>query len=167
MRLCRCSSAAHMESSLGSSRPAPRPVVPRIKPLIHEWMGRRRISATTFSGLAERGSVAKAYNLPRFSEHIRSSSSLTVRAHRAPSSGLKKSSHGFASEITDVVISCFFINSNFSAVDEYEASIGLPLNSGGREVSLSDGRMISRGGADLSGRSRRKGTVVRERRRER
>ncbi len=86
---------------------------------------------------------------------MRSSSSLIVRAHRGPSSGLKKSSQGFASEITDVVISCFFMKSNFSAMDEYEASTGLPLDSGGMDESSSDGSMMRRGGADLSGRSRR------------
>lgn len=64
-------------------------------------------------------------------------------------------------------MSCFFMKLSFSAIDEYEASMGLPLDSGGTEGSSSDGRMMRRGGADGSGRSSRYGTVFRERRRER
>ena len=52
-------------------------------------------------------------------------------------------------------------------MEEYETSMGLPLDSGGSKGSSSEGRMMRRGGRVLSGRSSRYGTVLRERRRER
>ncbi len=96
-----------------------------------------------------------------------SSSLFIVVAHLGPSSGGRKSSQGFASEITEVVIWWLVMNFSFSSMDEYETSMGLPLDSGGREGSSSEGRMMRRGGRFLSGRSSRYGTVLRKRRRDR
>ena len=42
-----------------------------------------------------------------------SSSSLTFRAQRVPSSGLRKSSQGFASEMTDAVMRCVSMKWSF------------------------------------------------------
>ena len=50
-----------MGSSALSSRPLPRPVVPRMTPLICVSDGRRLTSATISGMGAERGRVAKAY----------------------------------------------------------------------------------------------------------
>lgn len=49
-----------MGSREGSSRPAPRPVVPRMMPLMWGRVGRRWISAMMVGGVEERGRVAKA-----------------------------------------------------------------------------------------------------------
>ena len=55
-----------------------------------------------------------------------SSSWLTLSAHWGPSSGLRKSSQGFASEMTEVAMLCVFINASFWSVDEYDESMGRP-----------------------------------------
>ena len=47
-----------------------------------------------------------------------SSSSLTFRAQSVPSAPLRKSSQGFASEMTDAAMPCASMKRSFSATDE-------------------------------------------------
>lgn len=64
-------------------------------------------------------------------------------------------------------MSCVFMKVSFWFIDEYEESMGRPRRCAGRAGSSSEGRIMRRGGVDLSGMSRRYGTSVRERRRAR
>ena len=127
---------------------------------------RRWISVSMLRGGDERGRVAKAYNRPSLREHMVSNSLLSFNAHSEPCDGCRKSSHGFARLMTEMSMPCMFMNLSFWSMEEYDASMGLPLDSGGMDWSSSEGRMIRRGGAVSSGRSSNLGGVVRDRRRE-
>lgn len=55
-------------------------------------------------GFADRGRVAKAYRDPWFWAQICSSSLLILWAQMGPSLGDKKSSHGFAKDMMEVLM---------------------------------------------------------------
>ena len=93
-----------------------------------------------------------------------SRSLLIVRAISGAEEGSRKSSHGFAREMTLMEMLCWVMKARLTSRDEYEESMGRPREEGGLETSSSDGRMMRRGSEPSEGLWMY-GTVFREDRR--
>ncbi len=92
----------------GSSRPEPRPVVPRMIPRMYFSEERRWISATTLVVSALKGRVAKAKRRPGYREHRELTSLLMLIAVWAASVEGTQSSQGFARDCGFISIQYFF-----------------------------------------------------------
>lgn len=156
--------AAKMGRSEGSSSPEPRPVVPRMMPLMYFLQRGSVVRNSISESMAGRGAVSgsapKAYIRPADAALMVHSSVFILRAHVAESEAGRKSSQGFARLRIEIEMRWVVMKERMCGTEEYSGPIGRPRWEGGvegLEAGVSEGRIIRRGGGggrDGEGRGR-------------
>ena len=88
--------------------------MPRTTPRTHGSARARAASAAHAAAPALTGSVANAYRRPGCAAHMALMLSLVAAAAAGAAAAGRKSSHGFASEMTEIEIECESMNAIFS-----------------------------------------------------